>query len=181
MTGRGALVAALLLAGCATSGTQQSTGVSGGGTLADASAVFNAERRGLSHIGLRDCGTYRLDLFAPARLNAVSQSQGSLYLRVDAYGAGGPIQVSLPGRAARLQRQTGGAWQDVPMAAALAEASVASMAASGGVASTPVAGQLAQLAPLPAGHYRLWSGRFAAQRSGGAACALSPLWQFSVE
>ncbi|MBC9247096.1 hypothetical protein H4P12_10275 [Paracoccus sp. 11-3] len=177
--GWGALAALTVLAGCGSTGTQSvNTPVAGASTTA--SAAFNAERRGLSHIGLRDCGSYRLDLFAPTRLNTAKQSDGAIYLRAYTYGAGGPVQMRIPASAARLQRQTGGAWQDVPMTAS-AMASAASVAASGGVVSTPIAQQLAQPTPLPAGQYRLWSGQFAAQRSGGAACALSPLWQFTVE
>lgn len=180
MIGRGAFVALLLLAGCATTGTQSLNAPAAGANTTSA-AAFNAERRSLSHIGLRDCGTYRLDLFAPARLNAASQSEGVIYLRAYTYAAGGPIRLSMPANAARLQRQLGGSWQDVPLTASAAGGTAASVGASGGVASTPVAQQLAQPAALPTGQYRLWSGRFAAQRTAGPACALSPLWQFTVE
>lgn len=180
MTGRCAIVALMALAGCATTATQSADTPAAVEANTNAAIAFYTERRGLSHIGLRDCNTYRLDLFAPARLNATSQSEGAIYLRAYAYGAGGPIQVSMPANAARLQRQVGGRWQDMPLMAS-ASMAAASVGASGGVVSTPIAQQLAQPATLPPGQYRLWSGRFAAQRSGGAACALSPLWQFTVE
>lgn len=178
---RAALLTLMLLAGCAAEMPQQPLPGSGTVTSTGAAAAgLAAERRSLTHIGLRDCDGYRLDIYAPARLTAASQSQGNIYLRASAYRAGGGIRVALPAGAARLQRQTGAGWQDLPLQAAGGAAS-ASLSASGGVAATGIAQQLGQSSPLPAGQYRLWSGRFSGQRAGAASCSLSPLWQFTVE
>jgi hypothetical protein len=102
-------------------------------------------------------------------------AQQSLFLNAYAYRGGGAIRLNLPGAAARLQQQTGSGWQEVPMVAAASGASV-----SGTVAAVPLSQQLGATAALNPGHYRAWLGQFSASRAGGAACAITPVWQFDL-
>lgn len=183
MTARAAAAAALvlaLLAGCAAvpqGGAPMPAAASP--DTGQAQAALSAQRAGLRRIGYRNCDGYAIELFAPARIPAASAPQQSLFLRAYAYRAGGPIRLDVPGAAARLQRQTGSGWQDLPRPAAQGGSSVPGSPA-GAVASASLAGQLGFVEPLIPGHYRVWLGRFSASRAGGSACAMTPVWQFDI-
>lgn len=182
--------AALALAGCEAGTARAPVGAAQGDSstpLPDQqakNAQFQAQRSVLRRIGYRNCNGFDIQLFAPQRLTADMAGQ-ALYLRAKAYRAtgGGAVTLTLPGNAARLQRQSGTGWQNLPMnAAAGASRSTASAGqlAAGSVATVSVSRAVGQSGPLAAGRYRLWLGAFTASQVGGSACSMSPVWQFSV-
>lgn len=172
------ILALALLSGCAAAVVQAPPApVSPVTTQAPtaSAADFNTARPGLRRIGYRNCDGYAIELFAPARPSAANTGQQALYLNASAYRGGGAIRLTLPGVATRLQRQTGGGWQDLPMVAGSGAGTV-----GGPLAAVSLSGQLGQSIPLPAGHYRAWLGQFSASRAGGSACAITPVWQFDL-
>ena len=176
-----ACLALAFLSGCGAAVTQMpaisatSQAVTAQGSAAASAADFRASRPGLRRIGYRNCDGYAIELFAPARLSAARANQQSLFLNAYAYRGGGAVRLTLPGAATRLQRQTAGGWQDLPLAAATGGGSV-----GGPLAAVTLAQQLGQSAPLQPGRYRAWLGQFSASRAGGATCAIAPLWQFDL-
>lgn len=188
MTARAAAAAAALLlallAGCGAAPqggapVASAAAPGDGAAQAQAASALSAQRAGLRRIGYRNCDGYAIELFAPARITAASASQQALFLRAYAYRAGGAIRLDLPGAAPRLQQQTGSGWQDLPRPAALGGGAVTG-GSSGAVASASLPRQLGVTDPLNPGHYRAWLGRFSASRAGGAACAMTPVWQFDI-
>lgn len=191
---RAAILGLVVLAGCAAPGgqgqapvvamSQPPAATSPVPDMAGAQAQFAAQRAGLRRIGYRNCNGFDLQLYAPQQVTPTGAGQ-SLFLRAQAYRAigGGQFTLTVPGTAPRLQRQTSAGWQDLPMNASAASRSLAVPAAqlaTGAVVSLPLAPALGQRAPLTPGRYRLWLGQFAAQQSGGSACAMQPVWLFDI-
>ncbi|AUH63691.1 hypothetical protein [Paracoccus zhejiangensis] len=177
-----ATFAALLLAGCAAAPGATVAPVGNVPIAAgqgQAQASYASQRAGLRRIGYRNCDGYAIELFAPARISAASASGQSLFLRAYAYRGGGPIRLSLPGAASRLQQQTASGWQELPRQSALAGSSVTG-STSGAIASASLPQQLGFVEPMNPGHYRAWLGQFSATRAGGASCAITPVWQFDI-
>ncbi|HRM73852.1 MAG TPA: hypothetical protein PLI13_03965 [Paracoccus sp. (in: a-proteobacteria)] len=177
MNARAALAAILLIAGCAAP-----TGQGPGATTAPASASaspsaadFAAARPGLRRIGYRNCDGFAMELFAPARMTMASVPGQALFLRAYAYRGAGEIRTQLQSHPARLERQAGGQWQDLPVTAA-----APGPVSGGNLAQVPLLQQLGQAGPLPPGHYRLWLGTFMASR-GAATCSMAPVWQFDLD
>lgn len=171
---KAALLALILLAGCAATGTAPAVapGAQPVGA-ASAAADFAAARPGLRRIGYRNCDGYAVELFAPARVGRATIEGQSLFLRAYAYRAGGAIRTRLPGAAARVQQRSGSGWRDLPLTVS------GSGSIGGAFTSVPLVAQLGQGASLPPGRYRLWLGQFSASRDG-ASCAISPVWQFDI-
>lgn len=181
MNARAALAAILLIAGCAAptgqgpGATTASAPASAPASVSATVADFAAARPGLRRIGYRNCDGFAMELFAPARMTMASVPGQALFLRAYAYRGAGEIRTQLQSHPARLERQAGGQWQDLPVTAA-----APGPVSGGNLAQVPLLQQLGQAGPLPPGHYRLWLGTFMASR-GAATCSMAPVWQFDLD